>query len=231
MAKGESISRPESYLCDRGYGHRNGSMPNLGPMKEKRDIYMIQIRKGVFETNSSSSHSIVMMKENKPTKTELEGNMVDGEWHVDDNGVMNFWYEPDLEFGRSPFDLLTDWYGRLRYCIASYSSDNDKIEELEEICRRRIAGFTSFKFRIDQWDNELNRGYVDHQSSGLLSAALNKFNVSLEEFIFDDRFVVVIDGDEYCVFDTLIGTDMFNKENIQDIISADDAIDNGGWKE
>ena len=82
---------------------------------------MIYIRKGVFETNSSSSHSIVMTKADKPIK-----DMVNPDWHVDNDGVMDFWYEPDLDFGRSPFDLLTDWYGRLRYCIAYYGNNNEK---------------------------------------------------------------------------------------------------------
>lgn len=186
---------------------------------------MIQIRKGVFETNSSSSHSIVITKNNKPLP-----NVIDGDWHVNDNGVMDFWYEDDLEFERSPFDLLTTWFGRLRYCIASYSDNDDKISELEEICRRRIEGFKSFKFKKDRWDNSVNRGYVDHQSIGLLQAALKKYNISLEEFIFNDRYIVIIDGDEYCVFDTLIESDMFNKDNIQDITSANDNIDDDGWK-
>ena len=53
---------------------------------------------------------------------------------------------------------------------------------------------------------------------GLLKAALNKYGVSLEDFIFNDRFIIVIDGDEYGVFDTLIETDMFNKNAVEDII-------------
>ena len=120
---------------------------------------MIQIRKGVFETNSSSSHSIVMMKNDKPTEDK-----VDPDYRVDNDGVLDFWYEPDLEFERSPFELLTDWYGRLRYCIATYSEDDNKIKELEEICRRRVDRFKRFKFKKDHWENKENRGYIDHQS-------------------------------------------------------------------
>lgn len=180
---------------------------------------MIYIRKGVFETNSSSSHSIVMMKGNRPCKTIKDSNMVNGGWRVNKEGVMDFWFENDLEFGRSPFDLLTKWEGRLRYAIASYAGDKDKIKELEEICQRRIAGFVKFKFRTDRWEGSGEyHGYVDHQSYGLLQSTLKKYNISLEDFIFDDRFIVVIDGDEYNIFDTLSGTDMFNRENIEDVV-------------
>ena len=179
---------------------------------------MIYIRKGVFETNSSSSHSIVMMKGDRPSKTIKGSNMVDGGWHVNKNGTMSFWFESDLEFGRSPFDLLTDWYGRLRYAIASFADSPEKIDELEQICQKRIAGFVKFEFREDSWGHGDYHGYVDHQSSGILEHAFNKYNVSLENFIFNDRYIVVIDGDEYCLFDTFMHTDMFNKDSIEDCV-------------
>ena len=177
---------------------------------------MITIRRGVFETNSSSSHSIVMMKRDNPTKTIGDSNMVDGDWMVDKNGVMKFWYEPDLEFGRSPFELLTSWERRLAYAIASYANDENKINEIEEICKKRIAGFVEFKFPESRYG--YNHGYIDHQSYGLLQNTLKELQISLEEFIFNDRYIVVIDGDEYCVFDTLMDTDMFNKDAVEKII-------------
>jgi len=179
---------------------------------------MIYIRKGVFETNSSSSHSIVMMKGDRPSKTITDSNMVDGGWHVNKNGTIDFWFEHDLEFGRSPFDLLTDWYGRLRYAIASFANNPEKIDELEQICQKRIAGFVKFKFIEDRWEGGDYHGYVDHQSSRILECALNKYNISLEDFIFNDRYIVVIDGDEYCLFDTFVHTDMFNKDSIEDCV-------------
>lgn len=181
---------------------------------------MITIRKGVFETNSSSSHSIVLTKENHQSETIADSNMIDGGWRVNKDGIMDFWCEEDLEFGRSPFELLTDWYGRLRYAIASYGNDKERLKDIEEICQRHIAGFVCFKFKKDRWDNQEYHGYVDHQSTGLLQAALKKHNTSLEDFIFNDKYIVVIDGDEYCVFDTLIKTDLFNNNAVEDIISV-----------
>ena len=156
----------------------------------------------------------------------VEGTMIDADWRVDKNGVMDFFLSGELEFGRSPFDLLTDWYGRLRYCIAYYSDNQDKLKELESICQRRIAGFVKFKFPRNDWNgNEEDHGYVDHQSMGLLDSALEKYNVSLEEFIFNDRFIVVIDGDEYCIFDKLVKTEMFNTNYVKDILDASSAFE------
>lgn len=191
---------------------------------------MIQIRQSVFETNSSSSHSIVMLKNDRPSKTIEDSGMVDGDRHLDEEGIMDFWFENDLEFGRSPFEFLVDWYGRLRYSVAYYSNNEDKIYEIEEICRKRIAGFVKFKFQKDTW-GQYNHGYVDHQSYGVLPEALRRFNISLEEFIFNDRYIVVIDGDEYGVFDTLVETDLFNKESVENIVSVSDDIDSNNWSE
>lgn len=192
---------------------------------------MITVRKGVFETNSSSSHSIVITKADKPVASKLEGNMIDAGWKVNEEGVMDFWYEHDLEFGRSPFDLLTDWYGRLRYCVAYYGNNPNKLNELENICIRRIAGFVRFKFTKDHWEDSDYHGYVDHQSMGLLDHTLEKYDISLEEFIFNDRYIVVIDGDEYCVFNTLIDSDMFNPDSVSHIVSASDGIEEEYWKQ
>ena len=46
-------------------------------------------------------------------------------------------------------------------------------------------------------------GYVDHQSSGVLSGFLKEHNISLKEFLTNKRYIVVIDGDEYCVWDSI----------------------------
>ena len=180
---------------------------------------MITIRKGVFETNSSSSHSIVLMKQDKPVGTDIENNKIDAGWRINKDGKMGFYYET-LDFGRSPFDLLTDWFGRLRYCIAYYANNQNKLEELKNICQRRIKGFVDFDFGKDLWDTKEYHGYVDHQSMGLLDGVLEKYNVNLEEFIFNDRFIIVVDGDEYNVFDSFIKAGLLNHNGVKDIINA-----------
>ena len=184
-----------------------------------RGIKMIQIRKGVFETNSSSSHSIVMMKTDKPKKCPFESAWVF-------KGEVAF-YESDLEFGRAPFDLLTDWYGRVRYCIAA----GYDVDELTEMCRRNIKGFDHFNFEKNRWSKGPYKGYIDHQSIGALETALKKFNVSLEEFIFNDRFIIVIDGDEYCVFDSLRNSEMFNKDGVEQIVPCPDDEDDDDYND
>ena len=181
---------------------------------------MIQIRKGIFETNSSSTHALIMLKEDKPLP-----QFVDVEWRLNSKGLLYLW-EDDLEFGRSPFALLNDWYHRLCYAIAS--SDEEGREQIEEICYSRIPGFCGFEFPRNQWydadrddpSEEYCYGYIDHQSVGLLDAFLSKHNISMENFIFNDRYIVVIDGDEYNVFDTLRSLPVWNENAVEDIQGA-----------
>ena len=46
-------------------------------------------------------------------------------------------------------------------------------------------------------------GYVDHQSTGLLQGFLKRKGITLEEFLSDTRYVIAIDGDEYCELENI----------------------------
>ena len=176
---------------------------------------MLKIRNSVFETNSSSSHSIVVTKEN-----QIQEN-VDPEWYMSDDGEIDFWSEDDLEFGRTPFDILNDWHGRLRYTIASMGETH--MDEIVSACKRHIPGFDHFKFPHSKWDDGGNvLGYVDHQSFGLLRHTLNAHHISVEDFIFNDKYLVIIDGDEYRVFDRLRDSLLFTDEEIDYMEEAND---------
>lgn len=165
---------------------------------------MIKYRNHVFETNSSSSHAIIVKTQSTPAKIEIP------DWKISENGELHV-FSNYLEFGRSPFELLTDWEGRVRYAIASFGTD-EKLEEIEEICRRYVPGFK--RFVLDKYDPY---GYVDHQSQGLLEGFLDDRSISLEDFLFDDRYIVVIDGDEYCVLDSVLESGIVDRKSIERI--------------
>lgn len=168
---------------------------------------MINIRNNVFETNSSSSHSLVVFKEsNAAADNEL--------WRLGDDGKLYFFSQNELEFGRSPFELLTTWYRRLCYAIASCS---DRIGEIEAACYRNLPGLTAIEYPKDRWNGKDTPyyGYVDHQSAGLLESFLNQNNITFDEFIFNDKYMVVIDGDEYGIFDTLRQLPTWNQDKVE----------------
>jgi len=173
---------------------------------------MIKIRQGVFETNSSSSHSIVIKKGGGETP-----DMIDPGWHVHDNGTL-YIYETNLGFGRSPFDVLCDWYHKLCYAIASYGADG--FEEIEELVYAHVAGVKKIELPTTfAWDDDDKKapfyGYVDHQSMDLLTSFLRNNDVTLEDFIFNDKYVVIIDGDEYCVFERLDRCGLLDESKIE----------------
>lgn len=88
-----------------------------------------QIRRSVFETNSSSQHSLcIMKKDEKYTPEEI----LDGIYLCEDretgeeNCVWNIW-DHDLEFGRSPFRALGTFTDKWLYACASLVHDyNDE---------------------------------------------------------------------------------------------------------
>lgn len=137
-----------------------------------------QIRRGCFETNSSSMHSLVVTKEDRHfTKKECE----DSVWIR--NGEIQMTYSDDLEFERYPFNVLATFEDKLRYAIASFCgsyTDKKTADEIFEneflpIIKEIIPEVTGVKFgkgdrlvyldedenevQIAGWDNETGDAY------------------------------------------------------------------------
>ena len=94
-----------------------------------------QIRRCVFETNSSSLHSLCVMKiDEYYTPEEISKNFF--LWNNKDTGEekceWHIW-DGDLEFGRSPFRVLCNFHDKWLYACASLVREyNDETyKELE----------------------------------------------------------------------------------------------------
>ena len=176
---------------------------------------MIQFRHGVFETNSSSSHSIIISTQGDYyTKEEIERSVR----YDNDEGLIYFWTD-ELEFYRYPFDILSSFGAKLRYVIASYGWNQEIPEEVYDICREVIDGFKGFHFpRAMSWDDEDEEkeyhGDIDHQSESLLKSFLKKYDVTLREFLLNKKYVVIIDGDEIDVTDRLLNLSFVDNDRI-----------------
>lgn len=178
---------------------------------------MIQIRDNTFETNSSSSHSLIITDfDGKYTPEE----MMRGIYLWEDKETRM--YESDLEFYRSPFSLLATFESKSRYAIAS--SNGHLADEVEKIWYKYIPNFNGFRFgmKTEEYDYDKKEwvdldepkpvygGTDDYQIEGWLKS----YNVSLEDFLTMRRYMVVCDGDEYREWYHILDSGLMDKSHI-----------------
>lgn len=178
---------------------------------------MIQIRDNTFETNSSSSHSLII--------TDFDGKYTPDEmmkgiylW----NDKKKRMYDSELEFYRSPFSLLATFESKSRYAIAS--SNGRLADKVEELWYKYIPNFNGFEFdtRDEEYDYDKQEwvdleepkpvygGTDDYQIEGWLK----HYNVSLEDFLTMRRYMVACDGDEYREWYRILDSGLVDKAHI-----------------
>ena len=175
---------------------------------------MRPIRNGVFETNSSSMHSLVIKKNGGYyTNEEMQESL----W-LDRDGTWDIWNEDKITFGRHPFNCLATFEGKVRYAIASlcgYRKDcKEQFEKIEDIVLEVLWDCTGIKLPERHWseNGELSYGYVDED---ILTPFLEKENISLREFLTNKKYVVIVDGDEYCIWDSMKEAGIINMDEIE----------------
>ena len=147
---------------------------------------MIKIRKGIFETNSSSMHSFVLNKKGKNSV-----NTSDFAPYIKDNILT---IEMNREFGWGP-DKITDQYERAGYVAVDAKYDDDKLERLAKLLKEKLyVEEVEFIGSKDE-DGNFDDCFIDHQSQGM-SGCVN----SLEDFIFGDG-TLYIDNDNGCNYE------------------------------
>ena len=178
---------------------------------------MIQIRDNTFETNSSSSHSLIITDFNGKYTPE---EMMKGIYLWEDKETRM--YESNLEFYRSPFSLLATFESKSRYAIAS--SQGHLADEVEKIWHKYIPNFNGFKFdmKTEEYDYDKKEwvdldepktiygGTDDYQIEGWLKS----YNVSLEDFLTMRRYMVVCDGDETREWYHILDSGLVDKSHI-----------------
>lgn len=120
-----------------------------------------QIRKGCFETNSSSAHSLIITKKNssvRMTREEIRAEYyLDASWmkervkkvgkeilHIDVCG--------GNDFDRSPFTVLSSFSEKLLYAIAEYCGSNHTIQSYIEAEKRFNEMFVPLLIRLTGCD-------------------------------------------------------------------------------
>lgn len=141
-----------------------------------------KIRKSIFETNSSSCHSIVLGKGD----FKRTGNGFDVE-----GGVVRIY---PGEFGWGP-EKFTDAATKASYALTW--AKQAESEECLGMLETAIMGVTGYKVEfVESGDDTYPWGYIDHQSSEV-GGEVFVDDETLENFIFNPNSILVIDNDNH----------------------------------
>lgn len=135
-----------------------------------------QIRKSVWESNSSSMHSLVVTKKNsnvRMTQEEIRDEFyLNEDWYKErhkNNEKEIVKIDPwDNEFGRSPFNVLVTFTDKLAYAVAEYCGNNYSIKSYLESEKTFDEMFKPLLIRLigcddvewDRWDDRPFEIYV-----------------------------------------------------------------------
>lgn len=171
---------------------------------------MIKVRQNVFETNSSSMHSLVIKKNGIFSNLEK----LKERSYIKD-GVMKIYDNDDVCFDRYPFEMLSKPERKFAYLVASYAENKEIRGEIISLYKKEL-GLTKIEFPTKYYDgNEPDYGHIDHQSVGLVTNYLLSNNISFKDFIFNDKYIVIIDGDEYCTWEEIKESGIINLDEIE----------------
>ena len=166
---------------------------------------MKQIRRGTFETNSSSVHSLSIEGEDKFDRRILHGAFVEFGWG---------------------YDILYTPENRLSYVLTTIAGMvQGKWDDAPEMLKSKFLASEYFIWLNDMvatetdheilfdWDSLLKEefypfGYIDHQSidweTGVPDVLLGfwknekePFQESMKDFIFNNKYVIIIDNDNH----------------------------------
>lgn len=164
-----------------------------------------KIREGVWETNSSSTHSLSISRMHNYDYTSLRK-------HIDLDGVLHIVPE-EFEWEEREYRLP---YNKIQYAfemiyMTEFSYDERKTLSVDEIYESE--GFQALKETILENIPECKDvvvepiddmcfplGHIDHQSCECyesLQHFLNDYDVTLEEFIFNTEIILRTDNDNH----------------------------------
>ena len=168
---------------------------------------MISVRRNVFETNSSSSHSLVILTDDiiKETDTDqyfTHEEMLNSLHGLQKNGTYKSFVR-DWYFGRCPFRALDTFEQKFQYAYANEDKDPEK-SDLVQMLQNLIPEVKKF---------------VAPESSGTdaypLHGWLNSHGITMKEFLTNKKYVIIQDGDEYRIWEDLIRSGLIDMNAIE----------------
>lgn len=176
---------------------------------------MIQIRSSVFETNSSSTHSVSISRKNS---------------NYYDASSLNFFIDDDdnkvhVKFGEFGWEIESYWspYDKLQYIVTMLvETEGNNITSVDDLFKTdgfklindAVADYCNcdgiwidedMKLNSYTWDGKTHYyidhdGYIDHQSCEDYKSVqdfLDDYCLDVTKFIFDNGVVVHTDNDNH----------------------------------
>jgi len=196
---------------------------------------MINIRRNVFETNSSSMHSLVITKSaRKYTAKELALGY-DPQYHK----VFELWRYKDREdmyYERSPFQILSTPIEKLQYyCAYTLGTWKNRpakkdVDRIKKFIMRQTGiddPAKVFLYRVDRWDRDEDKkryyGVVVGNDTGEDPMHfVERKHIDWEDLILNPKYIIIVDGDEIQNFKDLVEARVINTDNFEDISSGVD---------
>jgi len=149
---------------------------------------MEKIRKGVFETNSSSTHSFTLGDKLHKTFTPVKDIEVICE---------------EFGWGREHF---TDTMTKLSYLITGLFQNFENVDDIENSPNRElydklckiVKDYLGVGLKVIKGTDDYHQfGYIDHQSENLPLKILNSNRGQIERFLFSNQSILKIDNDNH----------------------------------
>lgn len=132
---------------------------------------MIKIRRNVFETNSSSMHSLSIIGSDRMRDVNFGEKVV---------------IQQD-EFGWG-YEELTTPIEKLSYLYTEYCEDGYMLDMIKEA----VKDYTGAKVEYEV----IFEGYIDHESRGMIRDSITG-KQSIVDLVFNDKNVIIIDNDNH----------------------------------
>lgn len=138
-----------------------------------------QIRRNVFETNSSSMHSISIIgsdRENLDLPADEDGKLV-------------------MQYGEYAWDYerLSTPRQKIQYLLTAFGQDDEGSVQKDII--EVVKEYTGVDLIVEDLDDKYYpKGYIDHQSLGVAGEHIGS-KKALKDFIFNDKYAITIDND------------------------------------
>lgn len=156
---------------------------------------MINIRRGAFETNSSSMHSFIIADKHPDLSEVISGSRAEIQENYKHKKRLVI---SDIDFSNyGEDDILETWFDKLAYVYAYNLSkcwDEDILDLKQEIKDAVKKHHPEIDYVVfPECDND--DYYINHQSTENLDNFLDNHHLSWEDVVFDDRYVFVPTSD------------------------------------